>query len=101
MAYFNMTNITGAENYLQIVQAVNNDLVGGAFGVMFLIGVWIIMFMSFKTRYMAKQSFAVASFVTMIMSFIFMALNLIPDLLIFLPIAMTAIGLVMVVASGE
>ena len=101
MAYFNMTNITGAGNYLELVQSVNNDLLGGAFGVMFLIGIWIIMFMSFKTKYFAKQSFAVASFVTMILSFIFMAINLIPDILIFLPIAMTAFGLVMVVVSGE
>lgn len=101
MAYFNMTNVTGAENLLDVAVAVNRDLVGGAYGVFFLIGVWIILFVSFKTKYFAKQSFAAASFITMILSFLFSAVDLIPDMLIFLPILMTVIGIVMLVVSGE
>lgn len=101
MTYFNMTNITGSGNLLDVVRAVNRDLTGGAYGIFFLIGMWIIMFVSFKTRYLAKQSFAAASFVTMIMSFLFSAVDLIPDILIFLPILMTVIGVVMLVVSGE
>lgn len=101
MTYFNMTNITGSGDLLDIVKAVNRDITGGAYGVFFLIGMWIIMFVSFKTRYFAKQSFAAASFVTMIMSFLFSAVDLIPDILIFLPILMTVIGVVILVVSGE
>ena len=101
MTYFNMTNVTEAGNLLDVVRAVNRDITGGAYGVFFLIGMWIIMFVSFKTRYFAKQSFAAASFVTMIMSFLFSAVDLIPDILIFLPILMTVIGVVILVVSGE
>lgn len=101
MAYYNLTNLTGSENLLEITLAINRDLVSGAYGVFFLIGVWIIAFTSLKTRYFAKQSFATASFITMLMSFLFAALDLIPDILIFLPIVLTVIGIVSIIVSGE
>jgi len=99
--YFNLTNVTGSDNMLDVVLAVNNDLVGGTFGIFFLIGIWIIMFVSFKTRYFAKQSFAAASFITMIMTFMFSAIGLVPDLMIFISIAMTVFGIVFLIISNE
>ena len=84
---------------LDIMKAVNNDLTNGMFGIMFLLGFWIIMFVSFKTRVFSKQAFAASSFITMMLAFMMAALGLIPDILVFFPIALSVIGVVILIVS--
>lgn len=85
MAY-NLTAIaTNTTGMLGFTQAVNNELMFGYLGVMLLIGIVGVLFMSFmfSTNDVSK-SVAATGFIAMGLSFLLRALSLIPNLAMFI-----------------
>lgn len=66
-------NVTSVPELLTYINSSTNDL----FGVMILLMIWAIMFAGFKTKYRLEESFAGASYLTMLTAVILFGLELI------------------------
>lgn len=94
---YNITNISHMANesgILGMAQVVNNDLMFGWLGTLFLIGLTVVIFTSliFSTNDL-KKSIAATSFLSFAMALFLRALNLIPDLAIYITLVCCAVSL--------
>ncbi len=94
MAY-NLTGImSGNEtSILTFVQGVNNNLMSGWLGTLFMIGLAFILFISFQmTTGSVRKSAAATSFICFSLSLTLTGLGLMPPLAIFLTLIIAAVA---------
>jgi fucose permease len=72
---YNLSNITNATNYMEIIEGVN-QVSGGYYATFFLVALFLITFISLR-RYDAKDVFLVSSFITCIVAILFKFANLV------------------------
>lgn len=92
MAY-NLTGIvSNSTGVVPFIQGVNTTLMQGWLGNLFLLGFAAILFLAF-TRVIAntRKSLMVTSFLSFLVALILRAMNLVPDLTIFITLVLTAI----------
>lgn len=93
MAVYNMTGIAG-NSTLEFVQGINTTLMGGWLGALFLIGITVMMFISFTVSTNDfKRSIAPAMFIAFVLSLSMVALDLLNPLAIFITLIGAAIGI--------
>jgi hypothetical protein len=93
MVLYNLTNLSNANNAYELTAAAN-QLTGGMYGIMFLIGSFVVVFAS--TRGLGAQGFFLASFLTAILAVFFRLLNLVPDFVMIVFVLLTGISFVIV-----
>lgn len=84
MAVYNLTQIANVTSILEFTQNVNTGLMNGLLGVFILISVGAVLIMGFhwSTRDI-KGSIMATSFIIFVLSLLFKALDLIPNLALF------------------
>lgn len=86
MAYYNLTNISEANTYVEIVEATN-QITGGLYFAVILFAVFLIVFMIFK-----KQDTLVVfigdSFLVSVMAALFFFAGFIPWYMLMIPVIM-------------
>jgi len=100
MAIYNLSNLTDAQNIVQITNAVN-QLSGDVFGIMFLVTVFVITFTVSQVRGDFAMSGATASYVTSIMGFFAVGVGFVAIQYAFIPIVLVALGTAMLFAMRE
>ena len=90
---YNLTNITtSGHGILGFTQGVNNNLLSGWFGIFILIMLGAIFFMHFMYRTNDPgRSLGAASFLCFGLSILLRAVNLIPDIAMFICLILTAV----------
>jgi len=92
MTAYNLTNITGSGGILSLTQGVNSVLLGGWLGTLILIMLGTVFFMHFMFRTNdVGRSLGAASFLCFGLSILLRAVNLIPDLTMFICLILTAV----------
>jgi len=88
MVYYNLTNVTsGNTTMLSFTRGVNDVLMHGMLGIGILLGLWAVIFISvMATSNDATKAGLTSSFITFALALTLAALNLIPDLAIFIPL---------------
>jgi|TARA_Y100000034_G_C6770829_1_gene343882 ABC-type Na+ efflux pump permease subunit len=83
---YNLTGISqNGTTVINFVQGVNNNLMAGSLGILFLIGIIVIIFMSFqKSTGDVNKSMAACAFIAFGLALFMRALSLIPDLAMFI-----------------
>jgi len=83
---YNLTGISqNGTTVINFVQGVNNNLMAGWLGILFLIGVIIVMFMAFqRSTQDVSKSMAACAFIAFGLALFMRALSLIPDLAMFI-----------------
>ena len=90
---YNLSNITGQGNgLLGMTQGVNNVLVGGWLGILilFMLGTVFFMHFMYRTNY-AGRSLGATAFLCFGLSILLRAVNLIPDMAMFISLVGTAV----------
>lgn len=64
MAYYNLTNVTDANNTLQLAKSLSEMVGGYWFGIMLLLGTYILVFVGTKGGFANKTSLVAAAGVT-------------------------------------
>lgn len=82
---YNLTAVSNSTDILASLQAVNNDILGGWLGVLWLIGLAMVFFMGYywSTKHL-RQSVIGTCFVTFLLTLILKALSLINNLAVFI-----------------
>lgn len=92
---YNLIAMGNSTGYVQLVQLVNNELMGGYFGDMILVAVFVMSFMAFLvTTNHPSKAFATSSFIALTLSFLLRSLNLIPDATIYILLGITAVAVI-------
>ncbi len=95
---YNITNITSGNEtgLLTLVQGVNEQLVFGQLGNMFMVGLFALFFISFQqTTGETGRSFMATSFICFVIAMPLVALNLVHPYAILFTLIMSAIGVAM------
>lgn len=85
------TDITGYSNLLTYF----NTVTGGLFASLLLFGIWMVLFIS-MIRWGESKAFMASSFLGLLISGFFRAMDAIPDFVILIFIFMTAVGALVV-----
>lgn len=75
-APYNLTNVSNANNIVDLLISANTNLADSTFGVLLLITVWVILFFNFK-NFDARVSIAASSWITAVLAVIISVLGLI------------------------
>jgi formate hydrogenlyase subunit 3/multisubunit Na+/H+ antiporter MnhD subunit len=94
---YNLTNVsfmTNQSGLLGATQAVNDNLMGGWLGSLFLIGIAVVIFMAllYSTNDV-KRSITATSFLSFGLALFLRAVNLIPDMAIYMTLIACACSL--------
>lgn len=100
MAIYNLTNVSTAENFAEIISGLNT-LSDNLLGMMFLVAIFVITYTISQVRTDASMSFAVGSYVTSVVAFFAVALDFVPTSVAFIPIVMVALSTGMLYAFRE
>lgn len=90
MPYYNLTNVSAANNTFQLTQAVN-EMSGGWLGVGFLITFTVIIFIGMKD-YPMKEAFAATTFISALLALLFRVLGFVSDFVMFIYVIAAAIA---------
>ena len=96
MVGYNLTGLVeNSTGILTFTQGVNDVLMFGWLGNLFLIILSVIIFISsiIATNNDVKRSFATTSFITFVFAIFLRALNLVPDITMYITLILTAISL--------
>ena len=74
----NFTNITAANNTLEIVQAINTEFMNGLFFTLALLAIGMIIFITVSARHMAKEAFLFTAFFISIIGGLLWLAGLVP-----------------------
>jgi len=99
---YNLTNITQANQttILTFTQGVNNVLMHGMLGVLILIGLWAVVFISVMVSSNdAVKASLTSGFVAFALAISLFALGLVPQLAIFIPILV--VGMTLALSWGK
>jgi hypothetical protein len=89
---YNMTNVTDANNLLDIVTATSG-LVDDMLGVFILVLVWVVTFISLKNYY-TSAAIVTAGFLTMISSIMLFIIGLISQQILLMCIVLFAVSII-------
>lgn len=92
MAYYNLTNVTNANNTLQLTQAVD-EMSGGWLGIGIMITISIILFISLKD-YPMKPALAATCFISTILALLLRLIGMLSDFVFFIYVILTAIAVI-------
>jgi hypothetical protein len=85
---------------LDFTQAVNTGLMFGWLGSVFLIGLTVMLFIGFYySTADAKKSFGASMFLCFLFCVMLRALELVPDLALFISLALAAVGVAAIMKS--
>lgn len=92
---YNLTNIsTNTTGLLSLTQSVNDTLMFGWLGSLFLIGISVVLFTSFLfSTNDVKRSVAATCFISFGLALFLRALSLVPDLAIYITLVASAAAL--------
>lgn len=96
MPAYNLTNLVNENTtgLLSFVQGVNTELVSGFLGVLILIGLGVVLIMSFHySTQDTKKSIAATTFILLTIALLFRAINLIENKPLFLIVIACAIAM--------
>jgi len=100
MDIYNLTNLTNANNPLEIVQEVNT-LSGGWLGSFILFTAFLLIFLVYKSsEHDTSETFVVASLLTVIISIIMTAMELLSYFVIIFPVIFFVASLI-IYKTGE
>jgi len=90
---YNLSNITsGNTTLLTFTAGVNNELMHGLFGILLLVGLWVVIFISIMVSSNdAVKATLTSSFIAFLLAFSLAAIGLVPQLAVFIPLIVTAI----------
>lgn len=92
---YNLQNITNSTDLLGVIRA-SNEIVSGWWGIGFLVGFWIIAYISMG-GYPTKSRFPAATFLATILAFLLRTVSLVPDIAVFIFIILAVISNVVLV----
>ena len=97
---YNTTNLTNANNYFDIVKSISQSNGGGYIGIVILLMVFFILFISLKRHSDdTKSTFLTCSILTTIVGFLLLTINLISLSILIYPMLMTFAGFLLVILS--
>lgn len=76
MAYYNLTALGNATNYYEAIIQINNS-VGGLFGGLVLLALFMVIFIVMTLRFDPKDAFLSGSFAITVIAAIFLSIGLI------------------------
>lgn len=89
---YNLSWIANSSGILQLVQRVNSELLLGWFGVLLLLAIGTILFLSFTiTTNNTRKAAAATSVICFGLCLMLRAISLVPDLAIFVTLILAAI----------
>lgn len=97
----NITGMTGLFQYNDKITCLNRTTSeaiagcsqgGGVFGIALLVGIFFFFFLATK-EYRSEESFTVASFFTMMSSYVFFILQIVPELSVIITTIMFAVSI--------
>jgi len=91
---YNLTNITAGNetSILSFTQGVNTTLMHGMYGVMILVGLWAVVFISVMVSSNdAVKATLTSSFIAFALAFSLAAIGLVPQIAVFVPLIVVAI----------
>ena len=99
---YNLSAIGNATNVLSLTQNVNDVLMEGQFGTLFLIGIAVVMFMGFlwSTRD-APKSLATTCFICFLLSTLLLAMNLVQAITPFICLVGAAFSIAFIKAQNN
>ena len=91
---YNLTSIGGNQTtILSVTQGVNDVLMHGMYGVMMLVGLWVVIFIAIvASTNDGIKAWMVSSFITFTLAVSLAAIGLIPQLAIFIPLIGIAVA---------
>lgn len=100
---YNLTGIgTNTTNLVTFVQSVNDNLMQGWLGILFILGVSVIAFIAFMTTTNdIKRSMTAATTMAFLMSIFFTAVELVPPLMLYITMVMAAITIALSYRSNR
>jgi len=92
MPIYNLTGIVqNSTGILSFTQGVNEVLMGNALGTLFLIGIVVVIYISYTyTTGDSQRAFGGASFIGFILSVLLKGMSLVPDTTVYVALAMWA-----------
>ena len=100
MSLYNLTHVAKANTTVEFIRRANDELMYGWYGVGLLVSLGVILFLGFLSQTGdARKSLAGTSFICMILSIVMKTMYLVPDLAVFVCVALT--GLSVILASKE
>lgn len=94
----NYTNLTSSNDIFGITRYVMNDATNGVMGVLTIVALFVICFIALKA-YSTKHAFAASAFITLIATLLLRAIDLVPDLALYVSIIGVAIGVVLLLTD--
>ena len=94
MSYYNLSNVTGANNIYEIFNGIN-QLSGMWLGNIIWIVIFFISFIAFKQFTEFEESLAGASFTSMVIALMLFQINLVHNKLLLLSFVLVALSLVL------
>jgi hypothetical protein len=95
MTYYNLTNVSAADNMWGLTSAVN-DMSGGWLGLGFLMTFTVIIFISLKD-YPMKESFSATAFISAVICLLMRILGLVSDFVMLIYIVVAAIAAIVLI----
>lgn len=89
---YDFTNLTAADNIYETAIATN-DLIGGLLALGFLIGAFIILFISFK-KFESSRAFAGAAWIVAVLAIFMRLLNFIGNEVMFITFLLAGMSLI-------
>lgn len=91
---YNISTIANSTGFLDFVQGVNSELTNNTYGIIILVVVSVIAFISFMTyNPNPRPALIGASFIAFIMSMGLKIVGLVPDLTIFITLGLLALSI--------
>ncbi len=90
---YNISNISAANNTVQILQAVDKDLTGGVFSIFVVMIIFIVLIMQFSKDSDPQGAILAASFLTTIISIMFFAGGFVPLIAVIYMIIITVLAM--------
>lgn len=97
MTRYNLTNLTTHYDFVNGVVEINRQA-DAIFGVVLLVGLWILIFFGLK-NYESKRAFGAASFITLVAAVLMSTIGLVPSYAVVVLVLMTAGGAIMLITE--
>jgi uncharacterized membrane protein len=101
---YEMANVTNSTDFLQLTQSVNTDLTGGWLGIVILVSLWAVLFITFSVRANGTQNekmgVASATLITTIASVLLFTIGLV-SLYVVLLLSVMSAGAILIISKND
>jgi hypothetical protein len=92
--WYNLTNVTNANTTLDILKAIDKDMLGGTFAIMMLVSLGIILFINYGFK-SPKEAFLMTGFFVSIIAGLMWLAGMIPFFIAVFALILPFIGLIL------